>query len=287
MPEGDTIFRSARTLKAALAGRTITGFRTVLAHLARLHDDRPLTGRTVDDVVSRGKHILMYFSGDLILRTHMRMHGTWHLYRPGERWKQPGRDMRLVIATDAFEAVAFRVPVAEFRTADTLERDEVIQALGPDLLDDAPDLDEAVARMRALGQAPLGEALLNQRAVAGIGNVFKSEVCFVARLSPATPVCEIDEASLRRVLEIARQQLRANVPDAAVSSLMMWRGGRRTTRSANPAQALWVYGRGGLPCRRCAAPIAVFAQGIDARLTYWCPVCQGDGLQTPDFGPQK
>ena len=136
MPEGDTIYRSARTLKAALAGRIITGFRTVLPHLARVDVDTPLSGRTVDDVVSRGKHILMFFSGDLILRTHMRMHGAWHLYRPGERWKQPGRDMRIVIATDAFEAVAFRVPVAEFRTAATLERDDVIQSLGPDLLDD-------------------------------------------------------------------------------------------------------------------------------------------------------
>lgn len=274
MPEGDTIYRSARTLKAALAGRTVTGFRTVLAHLARVHDDGPLTGRTIDDVVSRGKHILMYFSGDLILRTHMRMHGAWHLYRPGERWQQPGRDMRLVIATDAFEAVAFRVPVAEFRTAAALERDEAIQSLGPDLLCDAPDLAMAVARMRALGRAPLAEALLNQRVVAGIGNVFKSEVCFVARLSPATPVAGIDEASLRRVLEIARQQLRANVPDAGAASLMMWRGGRRTTRSADPARALWVYGRAARPCRRCATPIEVVAHGVDARLTYWCPTCQ-------------
>ncbi len=184
MPEGDTIYRSARTLKAALAGRVITGFRTVLPHLARVNVDTPLSGRTVDDVVSRGKHILMFFSGDLILRTHMRMHGAWHLYRPGERWKQPGRDMRIVIGTDAFEAVAFRVPVAEFRTAATLERDDVIQSLGPDLLDDNPDLGEAVARLRALGAEPLGDALLNQRAVAGIGNVFKSEICFAARVSP-------------------------------------------------------------------------------------------------------
>ena len=130
----------------------------------------------------------MYLSGDLILRTHMRMHGSWHLYRPGERWKQPGRDMRIVIATDAFEAVAFRVPVAEFRNAATLERDAVIQSLGPDLLDDDADLDEAVARLRALGDVPLGDALLNQRAVAGIGNVFKSEACFAARLSPFDPV---------------------------------------------------------------------------------------------------
>ncbi len=277
MPEGDTIFRSARTLKAALAGRTVTGFRTVLAHLARVHDDCPLTGRTVDDVVARGKHILMHFSGDLILRTHMRMHGAWHLYRPGERWQRPGRDMRLVIATDAFEAVAFRVPVAEFRTAATLARDEAIQSLGPDLLDDDADLDVAIERLRALGHVPLGEALLNQRAVAGIGNVFKSEVCFAARLSPRIAVGDLDVAVLRRVLEIARAQLRANVPDARAAALTMWSGGRRTTRSANPAHALWVYGRAGQRCRRCATPIEVFAEGLDARLTYWCPRCQVEG----------
>ena len=274
MPEGDTIFRSARTLRAALQGRTVTSFRTELAHLARVDVDRPLTGRTVDDVESRGKHILMYFSGDLILRTHMRMHGTWHLYRPGERWKQPGRDMRIVIATDAFEAVAFRVPVAEFRTAATLERDDVIQSLGPDLLDEDADLDEAVTRLRALGEVPVGDALLNQRAVAGIGNVFKSEVCFAARLSPLGMVGALDEATLRRVLEIAQQQLRANVPDARAAAVTMWNGRRRTTGRAHPEQALWVYGRAGQPCRRCATPIALVKQGPDARLTYYCSTCQ-------------
>jgi len=274
LPEGDTIFRSARTLKAALAGRTVTSFRTVLAHLARVDVDSPLTGRTVDDVVASGKHILIHFSGDLILRTHMRMHGTWHLYRPGERWKQPGRDMRMVIATDAFEAVAFRVPVAELRTAATLERDDVIQSLGPDLLDDNADLDEAVARLHALGGVPLGDALLNQRAVAGLGNVFKSEICFAANLSPLAPVGSLDEATLMRVLAIARRQLRANVPDARAAALTTWNGGRRTTGRSHPAEALWVYGRAGRPCRRCATPIALIKQGPDARLTYYCPVCQ-------------
>lgn len=282
MPEGDTIYRSARTLKAALAGHTIRSFRTVLAHLARVDVDTPLAGRTVDDVVSRGKHILMHFSGDLILRTHMRMHGAWHLYRPGERWKQPGGDMRLVITTDRFEAVAFRVPVAEFRTAATLRRDEVIQSLGPDLLDDHADLDEAVARLRAMGDVPLADALLDQRAVAGIGNVFKSEVCFAARLSPFAVVGQIEAPSLRNALEIARKQLRANVPDAQASARAMWSGRRRTTGRANPAEALWVYGRAGEPCRRCATPIAMQKQGPDARVTYYCPRCQPSA--TPSRG---
>jgi endonuclease VIII len=276
MPEGDTIYRSARTLKAALGGRVVTGFRTVLPKLARVDVDTPLAGRTIDDVTSRGKHILMYLSGDLILRTHMRMHGAWHLYRPGERWKQPGRDMRIVIATDAFEAVAFRVPVAEFRSAAALERDAVIQSLGPDLLNDDADLDEAAARLRALGDVALGDALLNQRAVAGIGNVFKSEACFAARLSPFDPVLRLGDAELRRVLETARLQLRANVPDAGEAARTMWTGRRRTTGRAHPAQALWVYGRAGAPCRRCATPIAMLKQGPDARVTYYCPTCQAE-----------
>jgi endonuclease-8 len=276
VPEGDTIFRSARTLHAALAGRAVTGFRTVFAHLARVDDDGPLRGRVVEQVASRGKHILMTFSGDLVLRTHMRMHGSWHIYRPGERWRRPRRDMRVVIATDAYEAVAFNVPVAEFRTASALERDRVIRSLGPDLLDPRADLDEAVRRLRALGDTPLGEALLDQRAVAGIGNVFKSEVCFEAKHSPLMPVGSLDADVLRRVLEIARRQLRANVPDVDAAARSAWRGGRRTTGQANPAQALWVYGRAGEACRRCGTPIRVVKEGRDARLTYDCPSCQRD-----------
>ncbi len=248
MPEGDTIFRSARTLHKALAGRTVTRFRTVLAHLARVDDDTPLAGRTIEAVTSVGKHILIIFSGDLILRTHMRMNGAWHLYRPGERWKLPARDMRFVIETDAFEAVGFRVPVAEFRTAAALARDEVVRGLGPDLLHASADLEEAARRLHALGGMPLGDALLQQRAVAGIGNVFKSEICFAARLSPHVPVGSLDDETLRRVLEIARRQLRANVPDAAAADGMLWRGERRTTGRANPSERLYVYGRGGRPC---------------------------------------
>ncbi len=275
MPEGDTIFRAAATLNAALAGRTIVGFRTVLAHLARVDVDAPLTGRIVERVTSHGKHIFMWFSGDLILRTHMRMNGSWHIYRPGERWKQPARDMRIAIATDRFEAVAFRVPVAEFRTSATLARDEAVQSLGPDLLDDDADLSEAAMRLRALGDLPLGDALLNQRAVAGIGNVFKSEICFAARVSPLSPMSALDDETIARVLDIARRQLRANVIDPATRALSTWNGRRRTTGRADPGNALWVYGRGGQPCRRCGTPIASLAQGPDARRTYYCPNCQG------------
>jgi endonuclease-8 len=272
MPEGDTIHRAARTLHMALATREVVRFETAFAHLAVVDDQAAVRGRRVERVAAVGKHLLMYFSGDLILRTHMRMNGSWHIYRPGERWRRPRRDMRIVVATDAYEAVAFNVPVAEFRTAAALDRDQVVQALGPDLLDPEVDLEAAVRRVRALGDVPLGEALLTQRAVAGIGNVFKSEVCFEARLSPFAPVSSMDDGTLRAVLEIARRQMRLNVPGTA--SGFPQPAGRRTTGRMNPAEALWVYGRAGEPCRQCGSPIRLTRTGPDARLTYHCERCQ-------------
>lgn len=172
MPEGDTIYRAARTLHAALAGRVITEFESVFSQLARVDHDTPLAGRTIERVVSEGKHLIMHFSGDLRLRTHMRMHGTWHLYKPGERWQMRHSDMRIVIETDAWVAVAFNVPVAEFN-------DDV--AIGPDLLAETFDFDEATKRMRACANEEIADVLLEQRVVAGIGNEYKNEVLFVAR----------------------------------------------------------------------------------------------------------
>jgi endonuclease-8 len=272
MPEGDTIFRSARTLDRALAGRLVTGFRTVLPQLSRIDQDAPLAGRTVEHVRSLGKHLLMEFSGDLILRTHMRMHGSWHLYRPGERWQAAGRDMRIVIATAEFEAVAFRVPVAEFRTQAELARDPALRDLGPDLLADDFDAAAALARLRTLSTMPVADALLVQGALAGIGNVFKSETLFEARVSPFLPVGTIEHATLERIIAVAQRQLRANVGAAADASPVP--GRRRTTGRSNPREALWVYGRRGEPCRRCGTAIRMTKQGVDARMTYYCPACQ-------------
>ncbi len=273
MPEGDTIFRSAQTLHRALAGRPVESFRTVLAHLARVNDDTPLAGRVVERVESRGKHLLIYFSGDLILRTHMRMHGSWHIYRRGERWKAPATAMRLVIATPEFEAVAFDVPVAEFRTADTLARDRAVQPLGPDLLDDDSDTTEALRRLRALGDVPIEDGLLDQRVAAGVGNVFKSEVLFEAGIHPATPVSALDDEALSALLAIARRQLRRNAPRTP-GQRSFRSGGRNTTGRLNPAESLWVYGRAGRPCLKCGSVIERAQRGEAARLTYYCPVCQ-------------
>jgi endonuclease-8 len=148
VPEGDTIFRTARTLDRALAGRTVTRFISVFPALTRVDHDHPLRGRVVERVVPRGKHVLMSFSGGLVLRTHMRMHGSWHIYRPGERWMRPHHDMRIVVGTDAFEAVAFDVPVAEFIADRDVERNMALKELGPDVMSAAFDVDEAFAASR-------------------------------------------------------------------------------------------------------------------------------------------
>src|SRR5688572_23625035 len=186
MPEGDTIYRAARTLHAALAGRVITKFESVFSQLARVDADAPLKGRTIERVVSEGKHLIMDFSGDLHLRTHMRMHGSWHIYRPGERWRMRRSDMRIVLETDEWVAVAFNVPVAEFHNARSLERQEDLRKIGPDFLAEEFDFDEAFRRMRARPDADIADVLLNQRVVAGVGNEYKSEVLFITRINPFT-----------------------------------------------------------------------------------------------------
>jgi endonuclease-8 len=145
--------------------KTVTRFESVYPALTRVDHDRPLSGRRVESVASRGKHLLMTFSGDLILHTHMRMHGSWHLYRPGERWRRPARDMRVVVATDAYVAVAFNVPVAEFLTSRDLARHPAIQSLGPDLTDPGFDQADALRRIREHDAEAIHEVLLNQRAL--------------------------------------------------------------------------------------------------------------------------
>jgi endonuclease VIII len=271
MPEGDTIFRTAQALHRHLAARIVTRFESVFPALTRVDHDRPLAGRTIEGVVSRGKHILMTFSGDLVLHTHMRMNGSWHGYAPGAPWKRPSRDMRVLVATAEFVAVGFNVPVAELLTARELVRHDVLRELGPDLLDASFDVEGAARRARNEGGRAIADVLLNQRVVAGIGNVFKSEILFVAGIDPFVPAADLLDADLIRILGIARDLLRANAADRP--RLVPSRG-RRTRDSLDPSAALWVYGRGGKPCRTCGTPIQAKKTALDARLTYWCPSCQ-------------
>jgi endonuclease VIII len=273
MPEGDTIFRAARALHRALAGQTVIAFDSQLPALSRIHADAPLTGRTIERVTAAGKHLLMHFSGDLVLRTHMRMNGSWHIYRPGERWQRARRDMRILISTETFEAVGFNIPVAEFTSSRALSRHNELRRLGPDLLSDEFRTSEAVQRIRERGTTPIADALLNQRVVAGLGNVYKSEVLFMCRVNPFTLVRDVGDDKLAAIVDTAQQVLRANVSEA-LAPMTTYSGFRKTTRRASPRERLWVYGRARLPCRRCGTPVRIRKQGLDARLTYWCPECQ-------------
>jgi endonuclease-8 len=267
MPEGDTIFRTARTLTRAIGGQTVTRFESVLPKLARVDYDAPIAGRTVDQVESRGKWLLMTFSGDLILLTHMLMSGSWHIYRPGEQWQRSRTHMRIVVETAAMLAVAFDVPVAEFHTARSLARRAGFNRLGPAPLAAEFDPATAIANLRARGDLELGLALLDQSVLAGLGNVFKSEVAFAAGISPFRKVATLSAMQLADLVAKAREFLLANVAESS--------GHRRTTTgNTRREENLWVYGRDGQPCRRCAAPIRARRHAADGRISFWCPVCQ-------------
>ncbi len=323
MPEGDTIYRAARAMQRAIGGKVVTGFETGLAKIARVNDDTPLVGRVVEKVESRGKWCLVYFSGDLILVTHMLMSGSWHLYRTGEKWWMGKERMRVVIrvggvvedgraagsgaaavaegsfasANDTptfpaiklpermghpvevgWQAVAFNVPVVEFHTARTLERNSQVPKLGPDILSDEFTVEGGVARLQAYGaEHPEAEAavvLLNQRVLAGLGNVYKSEVAFAAGVNPFRAMRTVTEREMVVMVEVSQRYMKANVLDGSGDGIVTYSGNRRTTRSANREDRLWVYGRQGQECRRCGATVMMRKQGEQARSTYWCPECQ-------------
>lgn len=271
MPEGDTIYRAARTIDRALGGLTITAFESQLSQLAVVDRRAAIAGRTVIGASARGKHLLIALSGDLALRTHMRMHGSWHIYRPGERWRAPRRDARIVITTAEWIAIAFSVSDAEFLTTEDLERHARLNALGPDLLAGDLDLHEARRRLRHAPARHIAEALLRQQTIAGLGNVYKSEVLFLCGVDPFAPVNALTDAALDCLLTRGQALIRLNVEERSVAGGAG--GGRFTTGRLNPRETLWVYDRAGLPCRKCATPIRS-AMETDGRRTYWCPVCQ-------------
>lgn len=274
MPEGDTIFRTAATLERALAGHVVTKFETQLPKLARVDDDRPVQGRTVESSSASGKWLMLRFSDDLVLLTHMLMSGSWHIYRPGESWRKSRYHMRVVIETARILAVAFDVQIAEFHTEASLARRKGFNQLGPDLL--AVDFDPAaaIANLENHPDLEIAVALLNQTVVAGLGNVYKSEVCFLAGVNPFQRTGGMARAQMESIMSIARKLMRANIAPATGDRILTYSGFRRTTGRADPAENLWVYGRAGEPCRRCATPILSRKQGSDARTTFWCPVCQ-------------
>jgi len=275
VPEGDTIFRTARNLGRALVGQPVTGFRSTYPLLTRFNDDTPLSGQTVDRIEARGKWLLIHFSGGGILASHLLMNGRWHIYRQGERWQLPRFHMRIVVENSQYQAVGFRVPVAEMHTAHSLARSTRIPRAENDLLNADFDADAALERLMARPNEAIADALLDQSVMAGVGNVFKSEICFVNGLHPFRAVRTLTRNEATTMIAAAQKLLRANVLEDSGDLIVTYRGQqRRTTHNSDPTESLWVYGRNGGPCRRCGEPIRRRIQGDDARVTFWCPCCQ-------------
>jgi endonuclease-8 len=265
MPEGDTIYRAAAMLRIALEGK-----RVVKLEVRRDPRGRrpPEPGVVVTEVVAQGKHLLVRFDDGHVLHTHMQMTGAWQLYAKGERWRRPAHTARVVLEVEGgTTAVCFAAPLVELRKEVPGTRSEVthaanaVAALGPDLCAPEPDFDAVLVRLAQLDPATeLADALLNQRVAAGIGNVYKSEVCWAERVSPFTPIGTLDDPTRRRLFETAHRQLRANLSSP-----------RRVTYQGGLA----VYGRAGRPCPRCRARVQRRGGGNAAeRVTYWCPTCQ-------------
>jgi endonuclease-8 len=252
VPEGDTVYLAAHRLDTALRGKTILRSEFRIPRYAAVD----LSGRTIQTVRPAGKHIF-FDMGDISLHTHFKMQGSWHLYKSGERWRKPAHQARVILRTEPWHAIGFDLPVIELVT----DPEAVIAHLGPDLLREDFDLEEAVQRMGRDPHRPLGETLIDQTVVAGLGNVYKSEVPFLAGLDPRTPVGLVEEIS--SVLSLARRMIRANRST----------GSQITTGDTRHGRQRWVYERVGQPCRRCATPIAM-DRDSGGRVTYWCPACQ-------------
>jgi endonuclease VIII len=246
LPEGDTIWRTAAALRRRIGGKVLSDARP--AAIARLK------GRRLESVEPNGKHLIMQFEGGLALHSHMRMTGAWHLYRTGERWRQPEWRATAVLSFDDVVAVCFAAPVMEL----VADGRHPVQHLGPDILVDPFDLDEVIRRARRSEAATLGELLLEQRVCAGLGNIYKCEALWSLRLNAWTPPALLEDTDLKRLYSTARDLMRRNL----------------VTPIARQRHA--VHGRGGRPCPRCGRPIRIKAQGEQARLTYFCAGCQGE-----------
>jgi endonuclease VIII len=256
MAEGDTILRLARRLNPALAGQTVA----VRAPGPRRPTGLPIAeidGHRLDRVESRGKHLLFHFDR-AVLHSHLGMKGSWRLYERGERWRRPTSQAWIALTGDDVEAVNFGGSTMRIATERQLRLDPKLSRLGPDLLADDFDPAAAVSRLRSRGpDLKLGEALLGQRLVAGIGNIFRSEGCFEAGIDPNIPIGAVPDEQLVAVLEATRALM-----------LQAVETGRQPSR---------VYRKAGQPCPRCGTTISSRAQGDSARVTYWCPRCQSSG----------
>lgn len=256
MPEGDTVFRTARRLHEALAGQVVTRFDLRVPRYATAD----LTGELVHEVVPRGKHLLMRI-GEMTLHSHLKMEGRWLVFRPGERWRSPAYQARAIVGTARAVAVGFEIAMVDLVPTD--DEGELVGHLGPDLL--GPDWDAAeAARNVASDPRPIHVAILDQRNLAGLGNEYANELLFVRGILPTRPAPEVDTAAL---VDTASRMIRANRD----------RSGRTFTGDTRPGQQDWVYRREGKPCRRCGTLIRrtdLGATETSERIVFWCPVCQ-------------
>jgi endonuclease-8 len=266
VPEGDSIWRTARALDAALSGQTVRVFDSTLPSVSAAAARQGIVGQTIDSVEAQGKHLLIRFGSGLALHTHLGMWGSWRVYRTGST-RRPARGRpRARIETAGAIAVCYAAPVVELLTARQGASHPALVRLGPDLLGETFDADAARARLRARGELAIGVALMDQTALAGIGNVYKSEVLFLAGVRPTVPVRDLDDIALDRLVATARELMTRNVDPAT-------RGPRRTTSALSPSP-VWVYRRSGKPCLRCGDRIRRVVQGEQARSSYYCPACQ-------------
>lgn len=257
VPEGDTVYRTAHQQRDALAGRVLRASDFRVPAFATVD----LAGETVHDVVSRGKHLL-HRIGDWTVHSHLKMEGAWRVFRGGERWTRPAHQARAVLTVEGVQSVGFELGVLE--VLPTSEEDRVVGHLGPDLLGPDWDAAEATRRITADPSVPVFSALLDQRNLAGVGNVYANELCFVRGLLPTRPVGEVDD--LPALVSLARRMLIAN----------RGRWTRTTTGDLRAGRRSWVYGRTGEPCRRCGTPLEGGELGPagQERVVSWCPRCQ-------------
>lgn len=266
MPEGDTLARIASVLAPILTGRTITGARGRPggAQLERV------VGQDVTAVEARGKHLLIWFAGGLALHSHLGLHGSWHRYRRGETWRRAPARAVAVLETSDNVAVCFDAPTVELLDARAVAIHPGLRDLGSDASTAAFDVDAAIKALRdpARREMAVGNALLDQRAVAGLGNVYRSELCFIERQDPFATVASVPDETLHRMLLRGSSLLKQNSA-----------GGERVTTPAGTSGNTYVYGRTGRPCRRCGTPIRSRTtrarEGGNPRRVYWCPTCQG------------
>jgi len=274
MPEGDTIHRSATRLARALVGKTIVRFESGVAELSRAR----LTGVQVTGVAAHGKHLAIRFADGHVLLTHMRMTGAWHLYKSGEKWWKPAHLARVVLGVaeekgdPSLVAVCFAAPVVRLVNEREAARD--LATLGHDVVAERFAPDAALAGLRAAGaDLPIGVAIMDQRALAGVGNVYKSEVLFAERVSPLACVADLDDRTLGAIVARARVLMRRNLAPGQAA---------RTTTTGLGGARVAVYRRSGEPCPRCGTAIVRIVQGSMRRSTYYCPACQPLGKRASD-----